>query len=317
MIPTASEVRALLNTLEADAVAEAALVGDRAPIDEAALRRVLTEAWGGALRGILSVMNAAGIGPDADRDGTISERELNTYLEILRYAVAVAFAAPALGHVASRLRDTYRQAARQEASEIELAFSLRTPDRLAQATVARTHAHWVTAYGQRHLEPRIADAVQAMLTAETTRAEAADGLRQLVGKVYQHGMNYWDLVVSNAVTDAREMARISVYAESGLEEVYLSTVRDRRRSEVCNLLKSRAYRVRDLTAYRDARLAAPTPEAAMSVAPMWTDKDVPILRRMVRSAGGRIPGSIGPPPLHHRCRSRLVARQPAEPVTPI
>lgn len=317
LLPTVAEIRTLLDREQAEATAEAALIGDRAPIDEASLRRVLTEAWDGALRGALALADSVGIAPDADQDGEVTEAELQAYLAALRYAVVAAFLVPGVGAMTEGLRRTYAEAAAREARELAMAFTLRAPDRMAQAALARTHTHWVTAYGERHLEPRIADVVRDMLEATTTRAEAAERLRQLVGDTHAHGMQYWDLVAANAVTDARELARIGVYAEAGLSEVYLSTVRDRRRSEVCQLLKSRAYRVSDLVAYREARMAAPTPEAAMAVSPMWTDKDVPMLRRMVRTAGGRIPGSVGPPALHHHCRSRLVARPPAEPVTPL
>lgn len=243
---------------------------------------------------------------DLDGDGRLSAAEAERFVQAVLAATTVGFVGAALAPFASALSSAILQA---RAAEITtLGVTLGRADAPAQNALLRLHGYWVTAYGTRNVEPAIRTAAGEILSTALGRDAAADGLAAALGQTYTRGQAYWRLVASNAVTDARELARIGVYEAAGVERVYLSTVRDRRRSEVCAYLHGREALVADLVAYRAARLAARTPEETIALHPWWSDSDLPRLRALVEANGGAIPAELGAPAYHGHCRSRFVAR---------
>ena len=189
------------------------------------------------------------------------------------------------------------------------------PDRRTEAWVRRHETYWVTRFGERILEPRIARIVERVAGEGGGERGTADALSDALGKEFEGSLRYWRLVATAATSRAGAFGRIDVLERAG-RDGRLDGTDDERQSEVCDYLDGRVVPLVELVAWREAMFAAATPEEVLRVDPWWQDADVAPggrLRRMVERARGDVPREAGPAGnFHPHCRTILVAGPRAE-----
>lgn len=167
-------------------------------------------------------------------------------------------------------------------------------------------------YVREHYSDTLSDRVRALANQALEEGLSRDAAGELfareLGPVYGQSMNYWRLHASAVTVRAREWGRVAGYERAGLDEVYWSSVQDKRTSEQCDFMHGRPIDVGSLIATRDASIAAETPEAQKAAAPWLSEAQV---RERVEANGGRIPEGMAPP-IHGFCRSRTSPVQPAD-----
>lgn len=265
--------------------------------------------------------------------GSVSEREMEALLAGLGNRLGGEFAAEIEAGLTGIIRMAYADAAEtaagppaggppvdppeapagDDALDVTAGWRFDLTDERAIAQLDTHQVYWVRSYYDRLLSERVEKLARRALEERMTRAQAGALFQQELGAIYGQGLSYWVGFAGHVITRTRELGRIAGYERLGIEEVYHSAVRDRRTSEVCTYLDGKPYRVEDLLSWRNALLAAETPEAVREVAPWRTHAEV---ERLVEANDGWIPAEVGPPPLHWYCRSRTVVHVGQRPKAP-
>jgi len=327
-LPTESEVEALI----AEAYAEAAAMQGGSGYAEASviadLLAVFLRAWDASLRPVLA--DLATLTLDGDGDGVVTPAEaarLSDAAAVVVATISGGFVARALPGFLRYAVLAYTAAGTEVQREVAAAgarvgvqlgagrpsgpVALGGPDRRTAAWIARHNTYWVTRYGERIVDPRIAGIVgreamdRGVLFAGGTR-EQARRLRDALGAEYDRGVNYWRLVATAAANRSGSLGRVAALEAAGLGGK-IDATRDARTTKVCTYLDGKKITLEDLRAWRDAVLAAPTAEAVIEADRWWADDQVPVIRNLLSTNGGTIPPVVGPPGYHARCRSILVA----------
>ena len=312
-LPTPDELDALI----AEAYADAPEGPGRAEgLAEAEAFEALARAWDTATRGLLASLlrSAAAGGIDADDSGAVSPDELRAFAERLVNTAAALLAAAAgtnvalaLGPFLAAILGAQTTAALEAVPDLDAAslLVLGGPDTRAARWLERHEAFWVTRYGERRLEPRIARLLAENAEAAGGDAGAARRLLAGLASEYERGLAYWRLVAVAAVHRSGTLGRVAALEAAGLDGIYDATV-DGRTTEVCRFLDGKRVPLASLTRWRDDMLAADTPDAAASVGRWWREAEVPELRRLVAAQGGAVPPSAVAPN-HAHCRSIITA----------
>lgn len=307
-IPTEADLEALI----AEAYEEAAAAdGDDGAAEAAAVAdafAALALPFDAALRPVLAA--AARLNLDPDRDGRIEASEGEALAAAAAAAGAVLagrFVANALGPYLAAVLQAQGGAGEEVLRPVPARLSARFggPDPEGARWLERHESYWVTRYGERIAEPRIARLLRAQALAGPSDAKAAQALLEGLGAEYEKGLTYWKLVAVAGAHRAGTLARVDALIQAGVPGRY-STVRDDRRSKVCAFLAGRRVPLAALREYRTAMLTAATPAQAQAASMWWTEKTLPDLRERVHRNGGNVPPEAMPGN-HGHCRSIIVA----------
>lgn len=291
---TPSEIRALIRELRADI---------RSPEDKAAVDAfaALALAWDEAMRPAF----------EEAADALASAEEGASLAEILAPILADAetlFVVSALGSgFLAAVIGAIQGGGREMAAGLGITYG--GPDRRTAVQIRRHETYWITRYGERILEPRIARIVEKAAKNGEGERGAAEALSEALGEEYDRSLRYWRLVSTAATSRAGTLGRIDVLEQAG-RDGRLDAADDDRTSDVCKYLDGRTVPLSELLAWRENILSVSSPEDVVQRDPWWQDKDVESggrLRQLVESFGGNVPRGAGLPGYHPHCRTILVA----------
>lgn len=301
-LPTPAEIDALIADAVDAADAAEGTPGHAEAVGEALAFAALARAWDGALRPLLEGL-ASGVF-DFDGDGELSPEEVDAVRDAavgLAAAASGAFSLFALSGFLSAVLGTTETAA------AGLGLSVGGPDERVARFLQQHETYWVTRYGERFVEPRIAALLRGNALAAGGDRGAARALLASLGSEYEKGLGYWRLVAVAASHRAGSLGRVAALEATGRDGRLDATV-DRRTTQVCRFLDNRRVPLASLVAWRDALLATSTPEATIAADPWWTDDKLAQVQGIVQASGGEAPADrLGLPGFHPHCRTVLVA----------
>lgn len=185
---------------------------------------------------------------------------------------------------------------------VDARFGLK--DEAALALVRRFDLHWIARHWEAGTRAAVSGAVAEFFENGWTYERLAERLKETFDGIEDRGMAYWQLTADTIATKTRELGRISGYEQAGVRYVEVRAHLDERTTPICRSMHGRLIRLSTLQGQRDRYLAAierGNMEAAKSAWPMFDGKTT-------FAQGTRVlPGNVGLPPYHFRCRTVTVA----------
>ena len=170
----------------------------------------------------------------------------------------------------------------------------------AQSWLATDNKFWIRDVWSEGLGQRIASVCKGALAEGLGRIGTANLLRDALSQ-FAEPDHYWRVVSSAGLVRARSYGSIAGFAESGAETFRFLAMMDERTSPICRELDGTIFNVGQGVAHVNAMIETEDPEAVKELAPWVRPSEV-----MGKSADALADMGVMMPPLHGRCRSRLV-----------
>lgn len=234
------------------------------------------------------------------------------------------------------IRDVGRAMAKTPAIRGTLGASLNLPGRELAQGLTRFHSFWVrNQYG--NVSNHLSVQAQRIVERGIRDGLGREGIAERLGNKMRGGLEmpgYWKTVSSNAIAQSRSYSTGASMRAAGIAQYRYVGVGDDRQTEVCNFVDGKIMSNGDAMGRLDRMLSAPTPEEVMDTSPMarqnedsvyykYTDGSRRTLFDVITPHGGSggSPGvyanalsnedlaaaGLGYPPLHHQCRTTVVA----------
>lgn len=285
---------------------------DRAALDYAGLTRVLKEESGDApyvpgevrLTELLSE-NAAELADQVE--APILAAMSGTYVDEQRITAAM-LTAGAVWQAAhwpdglnNEVRETLSATALIGQHDIPFGPALQDVDRLRIVNgMAASAKYYTNRYFNQHVMPAIVDAAHAaVLDGLANDGAQLTAMHALLDRRLR-SVPYWNLVANSAASRAYHFGYIKVGVAYGYSTLMYQATIDTKTSEVCRGLNGTRWRAGDVSLFAD-RIAQAQGDAIKDVAPWVKPSDIAGLDPSALLARG-----VCIPPLHGRCRSRLV-----------
>ncbi|WP_126457832.1 hypothetical protein [Sulfuritortus calidifontis] len=215
------------------------------------------------------------------------------------------------GPVVSATDSIWRVGADEAARPAGVDYAFGLKDERALALLNRFDLHWIGRHWDAGTRETVTGAVREFFEQGWSYETLADRLRQAFDGIEERGMVYWQLTADTIATKTRELARVGGYEQAGVRYVEVRAHMDHRTTPICRSLHGRLIPIGHLQTQRDRYLDAISRgnmEAAKNAWPMMdAAQDV---------GGGKVlPGNIGLPPYHFRCRTVTVSYLGADPET--
>ncbi|GAB4173805.1 MAG: hypothetical protein Fur0039_15410 [Rhodocyclaceae bacterium] len=192
---------------------------------------------------------------------------------------------------------------------VDYAFGLK--DERALALLNRFDLHWIGRHWDAGTRETVTAAVREFFERGWAYETLADHLRQAFDGIEGRGMAYWQLTADTIATKTRELGRVSGYEQAGVRYVEVRAHMDHRTTPICRSLHGRLIPIGHIQAQRDRYLAAIEQGSMERAKQVW-----PMMEAGTEIGGGRVlPGNVGLPPYHFRCRTITVAYLGTDPET--
>jgi hypothetical protein len=265
----------------------------------AALKAAFTRAWSlgyrNAVQRLLDEVQA--IGPEAfTREmeaRVLAAFELEVGPEQMRRMVE--------GPVVNLSEAAWLIGARDAAKGTGIDYRFGLKDTQALKLAQRGDLYWVAHHWDAFTRQKLSDTVARFFEEGQTYERLAEWMQEAMAGVHEAGMRYWELAADTAATKTREMGRIAGYEQAGIQWVQVRARMDERTTPICRSLHGRLIPLSTIVAQRDKYLEAAGRghlEAARAAWPMW---------EAGQAFGEELPGNVGLPPYHFRCRTVTVA----------
>lgn len=195
-------------------------------------------------------------------------------------------------------------------------------DEGAVISIQEEHLFWVGEHYDANVSNEIRTAArETVIEAGVDRKVAAKKLQERMkialfsvktpGKFSGSTAQYFEGLVSNAVTNARAMGQLTSFVSLEVEKYQIVNPTDRRTCPVCSHLNGKIFTVQQGANQMQRDLAAKKPEDIKTIHPWMTSKEI----RAISPKAGPLKGSAGAkdskklagagvsmPPFHFRCR---------------
>lgn len=215
------------------------------------------------------------------------------------------------GPVVTTTKTIWRVGADEAARPAGVDYAFGLKDERALALINRFDLHWIGRHWDAGTRETVTGAVREFFEQGWSYETLAQRLREAFDGIEERGMAYWQLTADTIATKTREIARVGGYEQAGVRYVEVRAHMDHRTTPICRSLHGRLIPLGHIQTQRDRYLAEierGNMEGAKNVWPMLpADHEV---------GGGKVlPGNIGLPPYHFRCRTVTVAYLGTDPET--
>lgn len=185
---------------------------------------------------------------------------------------------------------------------VDVRFGVR--DETALELVRRFDLHWIGRHWDAGTRQAVTDAVAEFFERGWSYETLAERLAETFGGIEDRGAVYWQLTADTIASKTRELGRIAGYEQAQVRYVQVRAHIDERTTPICRSLHGRLIRLSTLQRQRDEYLAAierGRMDAAKAAWPMMPPETA------FAEATRVLPGNVGLPPYHFRCRTVTVA----------
>ncbi|MCL6619473.1 MAG: hypothetical protein K6T33_06745 [Thermomonas hydrothermalis] len=215
------------------------------------------------------------------------------------------------GPVVSATDAIWRVGADEAARPAGVDYAFGRKDERAISLLNRFDLHWIGRHWDAGTRETVTGAVRAFFERGWSYETLADRLRQAFAGIEDRGMVYWQLTADTIATKTREIARVGGYEQAGVRYVEVRAHLDHRTTPICRSLHGRLIPIGHIQAQRDSYLAAIEQGSMERAKQVW-----PMMDGGTEIGGGKVlPGNIGLPPYHFRCRTVTVAYLGTDPQT--
>lgn len=207
------------------------------------------------------------------------------------------------GPVVSATDSIWRVGADEAARPAGVDYAFGVKDERALALLNRFDLHWIGRHWDAGTRQTVTAEVREFFERGWSYETLADRLRQAFDGIEARGMAYWQLTADTIATKTREIARIGGYEQAGVRYVEVRAHLDQRTTPICRSLHGRLIPLGHIQTQRDRYLDAISRGNMERAKTAW-----PMMDAAHEVGGGRVlPGNIGLPPYHFRCRTVTVA----------
>lgn len=215
------------------------------------------------------------------------------------------------GPVVSATDSIWRVGADEAARPAGVDYAFGLKDERALALLNRFDLHWIGRHWDAGTRETVTGAVREFFERGWSYETLADQLRQAFDGIEERGMAYWQLTADTIATKTRELARVGGYEQAGVRYVEVRAHMDHRTTPICRSLHGRLIPIGHIQTQRDKYLAAIEQGSMERAKQVW-----PMMEAGMEIGGGKVlPGTIGLPPYHFRCRTVTVAYLGTDPET--
>ncbi|WP_124219494.1 hypothetical protein [Tibeticola sediminis] len=193
-------------------------------------------------------------------------------------------------------------AAARAAAGIDYAFGLK--DEAALELLRRFDMHWIGRHWDAGTRQAVTGAVAEFFERGWSYETLAERLSETFDGIEARGMAYWQLTADTIATKTREMGRVAGYEQAQVRYLEVRARIDERTTPICRSMHGRLIRMETIQQQRDKYLAAIERGHMEAAKAAW-----PMLDATMAFSGGTkvLPGNVGLPPYHFRCRTVTVA----------
>lgn len=207
------------------------------------------------------------------------------------------------GPVVTATDSIWRVGADEAARPAGVDYAFGVKDERALALINRFDLHWIGRHWDAGTRETVTAAVREFFERGWSYETLANRLRQAFDGIEDRGMVYWQLTADTIATKTREIARVGGYEQAGVRYVEVRAHMDERTTKICRSLHGRLIPIGHIQAQRDAYLAAIERGNMEQAKNVW-----PMMEASTEIGGGKVlPGNVGLPPYHFRCRTVTVA----------
>lgn len=215
------------------------------------------------------------------------------------------------GPVMSVTESIWRVGADEAARPAGVDYAFGRKDERAISLLNRFDLHWIGRHWDAGTRETVTGAVREFFEQGWSYETLADQLRQAFDGIEDRGMAYWQLTADTIATKTRELARVGGYEQAGVRYVEVRAHMDHRTTPICRSLHGRLIPIGHIQQQRDRYLAAIERGSMEAAKAAW-----PMMDAAHEVVGGKVlPGNIGLPPYHFRCRTVTVAYLGTDPQT--
>ncbi len=175
-------------------------------------------------------------------------------------------------------------------------------DKRAAAWLRRDVMFWVGNVWDQHLGRKISDAVLETVVSGEPRAKTTELLKQRLSQ-FNRPDSYWDIVAAAGHVRARTMGNLQGFVVADVAEFEFVSMGDEKVSPICREMNGKVFTMEQASSFAADVLSASSPEDHKRAWPWPKLSEVQNMPPEALAASG-----IMVPPLHGRCRSRIVAR---------
>lgn len=209
--------------------------------------------------------------------------------------------------ISEKITKVYKLTKAAELKPFKIKSVFRLPDKRAVDWISNNNFLWIKDRYDVETSKRIGEVVRPLLEQGASRGIVSEALEEEIGPMLLKQKGYAEVLASAALNRSRNFGQLQAFEEAEIERVEFVNPMDEQTSEICREYNGQIFTLTDMTAQRDRALATDDLGAVKEIMKWPSLSDARAASRDFTDMRASASAGIANPPLHGRCRSRLVA----------